>query len=191
MKKTVTKKTAKKKEAKRLDAKPHTYEEAVWGWQGDPYIVDLAIKLVKCFSSDEGTAAYTRGVEIFKEEVFALLTEDLCYQSFRGNIRQLGEAIQVVQIGLAPGPNIEEIGSSIGHIAMTKFRKNYAEAFLIGRELEKGERGHPPTVTEFQEILESAGCPEPDRSNAEKMIKLAGWKPAPGKPGRKRRKELQ
>jgi hypothetical protein len=122
--------------------------------------------------------------------VFALLTEDLCYQTFCGNIRQLGEAIQVVQFGLAPEPKIPEIGSCIGHPARSKFRKCYAEAFLIGRELEKGERDSAPTVTEFQDILKGAGCPEPDRSNAEKMIKLAGWKPAPGKPGRKPSKKM-
>jgi len=189
MKKTVKRKSSKKEEAKRLDAKPRTCEEAIWGWQGDPYIGDLAIRLVECFSTDEGTVSHTQGMEIFKEEVFALLTEDLCYQTFSGNIRQLGEAIQVVQIGLAPEPKIPEIGSSIGHPAMTSYRKNYAEAFLIGRELEKGERDRPPTVEEFQDILKDAGCPEPDASNARKIIHSAGWRPAPGKPGRKRSKK--
>jgi len=185
MKKTAKKKAAKKKAAKRIDAIPQSYEEAVWGWQGDPYLADLALRLVECFSSDEGTASHTRGMEIFREEVFALLTEDLCYQTFCGNIRQLGEAIQVVQFGLAPEPKIPEIGSCIGHPARSKFRKCYAEAFLIGRELEKGERDHPPTVKEFQDILEDAGCSEPEYPNALRIIKLGGWTPSPDKLGRK------
>jgi len=185
----MTKKATQKKpelgKKRRKNAKSSTYEEAHWGWAGEPYIMDLALRLTDSFSQDPGTAAYQEGVDLVNSEVVDLVARDASFLSDEADLGELSKAIQLVNKHKCK-THQKWVKPSLDEVETEKIQEQWKIVHRVKREFDEGDRKQLPTIGGLLEMFEAAGCPERYPGNARKKVKAAGWKLAGTKRGRRR-----
>lgn len=176
-----TKKTTKKKspaKKQRANAKAKSYEQAYWGWDKEPYFIDLALRLIDSFSHDVGTAAHQKGVKLLNSEVADLVARAVDHLNDENELGVLAEAIQVLNEHKRK-THEHWINLSKEEVESRKVQEQRRIIYLLKRQIEEGYRKRPPTIRELLAMFSAAGCPERGPRNARARAKEAGLKLAP------------